>query len=540
MSAQRILPHLMLALLTATAMTLPVLPVHAQMLRGQSSGQVGQPPLDPNATLAPPAAPAQGPVLPTLDDEIRAAEARRRAREQARAVTSAGNPVLDPRTRGQVLRPVRGIVQLRRPANRAVPLRQGAANPAGPIPAQQALPQVIAPGLSDPAARRARRPEQIDPYDPIGLRLGTLIVRPGIEANIGYDTNPERSTGTKPKGSKVVQGAADLSVRSDWSRHQLQFDLRGTYNYYPDVKNADRPQLNANLTFRGDIAEQGTLNLELRERIDSQRPGSPDLTSSVKGRPLTFQTGASAGYTQKFGRASLTGTALVDRFDFEDGKTTSGIKVPQGDREMTQYGLKLRGGYEVTPGIQPFIEVGADRRTYDQAIDSGGYKRSSVGYTLRAGSTFEITRTLTGEVAAGYGFRDYEDTRLGDLKGPLVDASLVWQASPLTRVTLKAGTEFLETTQAGSAGALGHRVGLLVTHDLLRNLQIGLNFDYSHASYSGISRTEQTVVAGARIDYKIDRNFVFRTSYSYERAISSIANNSSTAHVFLAGIRLQH
>lgn len=480
----------------------------------------------------------QGPLLPTAEDEVRAAQARRRAREQQRAVASAGNPVLDPKTRGAVMRPLRGTIALRRPPNRAVPLRAGPRDSA--LAASQPLLQVIAPGLSEPPQKPRRKQQEDDAYAPLGVRLGGLILRPGVEANVGYDSNPLRAApSSRPKGSKVYQGAVDLSVQSDWSRHQMRFDLRGVYNDYPDVKNADRPTLDAKLALRGDLSDQATVNLDLRERIDSQRPGSPDLTSAVKGRPLTYQSGATAGYIQRFGPASITATALVDRYDFEDAKTTSGLPVPQGDREFAQYGAALRGAYEITPGIAPFVEVGADRRVYDQAVDSGGYRRSSVGATARLGSTFELTRTLTGDVSAGYGWRDYADSRLGPLSGALVDASLVWQASPLTRATLKAGSEFLETTQAGSSGALGRRIGLLVTHDLLRNLQIGASLDYSHARYSGVNRTEQTLIAGLKIDYKIDRHFVFRTSYAYERAISSLPNNSSVAHVFLMGLRVQ-
>lgn len=530
MAFPRILLPMAMTLLASAAIT----PAAAQL-----RGSVGQMPPDPNLAAPPQtqAAP-QGPMLPTLDDEIRATEARRKAREQARAVTSAGNPVLDPKTRGQVLRPVRGITQLRRPANRAVPLRQGRPDATS---ASQGLPQVIAPGLSDPPVVRRRRPQEEDPYAPLGLRLGGIIVRPGIDISGGYDTNPLRASPTsKPKGSSMIQIAPDVSVQSDWSRHALQFDLRGTYNHYFDVENANRPTLDAKLTFRGDMAEGGTLNLEAREKIDSQRPGSPDLTSSVKGRPLTYQTGASAGYTQKFGNASITGTVLADRYDFEDGKTTSGVTVSQKDRALVAYGAKLRGAYEITPGIMPYVEVGVDKRKYDIATDSAGYQRDSFGGTAKVGTTFELTRTVTGDVSAGYGYRDYSDGRLRTLSGALIDASLVWALSPISKLTLKAGSEFLETTQSGSSGAIGRRIGVAYTHDLLRNLQLTGSVDYTHASYSGVSRIEQTLIAGLRADYKIDRNFVFRASYSYERAISSLAGNSSTAHVLLGGLRVQY
>jgi hypothetical protein len=91
---------------------------------------------------------------------------------------------------------------------------------------------------------------------------------------------------------------------------------------------------------------------------------------------------------------------------------------------------------------------------------------------VRAGSTFEITRTLTGEASAGLQQRSYEDPRLRDLRGPLVDAALIWSATPLTTVRLRAQSSIDETTLANSNGTLTQSARLEVQHDLRRNLSL--------------------------------------------------------------------
>ncbi len=323
-------------------------------------------------------------------------------------------------------------------------------------------------------------------------------------------------------------------------RLQLQVDLRGSYNEYLDVKDSNRPSLNGLVSFRGDVTRDSTINLQLRELIESERPGSINLPSSVKGRLLYFDTGASLGWTQKFGAASLTATGTVDRWTYQDGTTRAGAAFSQQDRNYTAYGAKLRGAYESTPGVTPFVEVSADTRVYDSRFDVAGYQRSSNGLQVRAGSTFELTRTLTGEISAGYGLRNYDDARLKNLTGPLLDANLVWSASPLTKVTLKATSTFNETVQPGSPGALSHTASAEVAHDLLRNLTLTGSLAYSRARYIGLNRSEDSVIGGLKLDYKIDRNFVFRTSYAYERAISSVTASGSTSHTVLAGLRIQH
>ena len=48
--------------------------------------------------------------------------------------------------------------------------------------------------------------------------------------------------------------------------------------------------------------------------------------------------------------------------------------------------------------------------------------------TARAGTTFELTRLLTGEASAGYLTRQYKDPTLPELSGLVADASLIWAA----------------------------------------------------------------------------------------------------------------
>ncbi|HRJ69435.1 MAG TPA: outer membrane beta-barrel protein, partial [Beijerinckiaceae bacterium] len=411
---------------------------------------------------------------------------------------------------------------------------------AGTLPVVASTPQVVSPGLSEPVVAKRKKPQQDDPYAPLGIRVGGLRVLPAIEGLAGYDTNALRGTsGTRYKGSRLYQVVPELSVQSDWSRHALQMDLRGTYAWYQDVDDANRPTLDGKINFRADIRQDSTLTLELKEKIDSQRPGSTDLSGAVKGRPLYFVTSGSAAWAEKFGYATATTTATIDRYDYQDATTFSGATLSQRDRNYTAYGLKLRGAYELTPGISPFVEVAGDVREHDEKHDAATYRRNSHGATAKIGSTFELTRILTGEVSAGLGIRRYDDHRLPNLSGAIGDAALIWQMTPLTKVTGKVGTEFVETVQSGSPGAVSRKVSLEVAHDLLRNLTITGTAGFTHASYKGINRIEDTITAGLKADYKIDRNWIVRGSYGYERALSNQTSSSYLSHIFMMGVRLQ-
>lgn len=390
-----------------------------------------------------------------------------------------------------------------------------------------------------PPPPRRRSAAEEDPYAPLGLRLGNVTLKPGLTSSLGNDTNPQRTAGSTRKSSAFGRLEGDLEVQSDWNVHELKGKLRGGYSRFFRDEDASRPDGEGNLDLRLDASRDTRILLETRGRIDTQRPGSPDLTSAVVGRPLIYQYGASAGVTHDINRLQMTLRGSVDRSDYEDGKLSNGGIVSQRDRNQTQYGLRLRAGYEVTPGFRPFVQGEIDTREFDQAIDSSGYRRSSDGATGRIGSTFEISRQLTGEVSAGYQNRRYDDTRLRDLRGFVGDAAILWSPTPLTTVTLRGTSELGDTTIAGSSGTTARRVSLEIAHALRRNLTVTGLASFGRTEYDGQGLREDFSSVGARIEYKLTRTVAIRASFTHERLNSTAQGSDYTANVAQVGLRVQ-
>ncbi len=403
-----------------------------------------------------------------------------------------------------------------------------------PPPMVSNLPPALPPA---PEPRKRKRPEE-DPYAPLGLRLGNVILRPAITGSVGYDSNPERISGPS-KGSLFTRTEGELGIQSDWNVHELTGMLRGGYSRYYRNDNASRPDAEGNISLRLDATRDTRILLESRLRLDTQRPGSPDLTSAVQGRPITWNYGGAAGVTHDFNRLQLTLRGSVDRQDYEDASLGNGRTLSQADRNQTQYGLRLRAAYEVTPGFKPFVQAEIDTRQFDQKVDSSGYMRSSDGYTVRLGSTFEISRMLTGEVSGGYQDRKYEDGRLRNLRGFVGDAAILWTPTPLTTVTLRGSAELGDTTIPGSSGTTARRVGLEVAHALRRNLTVTGFTTFARTEYDGQDLRENLSTIGARIEYKLTRTFAIRASFTHERLNSTNQGSDYTANVALVGLRVQ-
>jgi hypothetical protein len=401
--------------------------------------------------------------------------------------------------------------------------------------------QLIYQGLPPAAQSRRRAAPSTNPYDPIGLRMGTFTVLPTADILAGYDSNPLSAANGRPKkAAAFIRTEIGINARSDLATHEVTADIRGGYSKYFGITGADRPDGQARLGLRLDYSRDTAFDFELRGRIDTETPGTTNLVGGTSERPITYQTGASVGVTQRFNRLALSARATLDRSTFSDATLASGTTLSQQGRNFNQYGLRLRAAYEITPGFIPFMEALIDTRRRDEALDSAGFRRDSSGVQVRAGTSFELTRILTGEVLAGYGIRKYEDGRLTDLRGPIVEGSLAWAISPLTSLRLRATTEFEETTLANSAGSITKRISAEISHALLRNLVLTGGVNLARVDFRGVARSEDTLRATLGVEYSLSPNLVLRGNYINARTLSSLPGNSISSNIFLFGARLQY
>ena len=408
---------------------------------------------------------------------------------------------------------------------------------------QRATPSRLPPGPTVAALPiipvKPRPAVEADPFAPIGVPIGSLRLVPYVEVSGGYDSNPER-VNAPLKGSATLRGEVGAAWKSDWSVHELKGDVKAGYTKYFSAPLADRPDAQGKMNLRLDATRDTAFDFELRGQLDTQRPGSTELAAtSVKSRPIVASFGATAGATHKIGDLELGLHGTIDRTAYEDATLNNGSKLLLNGNSFNTYGLRGRAGYQITPGVTPFVEVGADVRRHDQAIDSAGFARDSAGGSARAGTTFEASRILTGEVAAGYAQRKYSDGRLPTLSGPTFDAALVWTASPLTTVSLRGATTLAETTVANASGAVGHAVTLDVSHALLRNLTLGATGTVGVNEYRGVNLRETTVLGTLRAEYKLNRSVSVRGSFTHERLKSTTPGSDYTANVFLLGLKFQ-
>jgi len=397
-----------------------------------------------------------------------------------------------------------------------------------------------------PAPRAPHKPKlEARPYDPIGVGIGSLRLSPFVEVSGGHDDNPNRLARTaNPKPATLLRGDAGFTLRSDWSTHDLQADVRVGYSEYFSQPEANRPDGAGTLAARYDVTRDTSMELRGRFLLDTQRPGAPALYSglpnvTVKNRPIAFLTGVQVGPTQKFGRLEVSLRGALDRAIYENAQYSDGSTLDLARTNYTQYGGVGRVAYEVSPDLKPFMEATLDTRRHDSATDPYDYRRDSHGYTARGGAELRFSELVHGEASGGYGERYYADVRLPRLRGPLVDAALIYTPTPLTTVTLRGGTTLNETTVTGAAGALSRTVSLTVAHDLMRNLTVSATGGYLNNQYQGANIREEGYSAGVKLEYRITRSITMKASYTHDWLRSTSNGADYTTNVVLVGMRLQ-
>jgi hypothetical protein len=482
---------------------------------------------------------ADQPLLRLGDDETDAAPA------PFPPSTTADSPASGKDVRSQTQKAKRKRVKQpvgRLPALAPYPKPSRTGLPGGP-PALDAnavaSPTVAA--LPTPAPKRKPKPDD-NPFDPTGVMVGDLRLAPSIEEDLGYSSNPDLLSGPT-RGSMFETTDLGLGLQSDWSRNDLHATLHGGYTDFFSAPQANTPNATGTVGGRLDVSRDLAFDAEGRFLVATQLPGSVSLPTGVllapTQRPLWETYGATIGGVQKYGDLSLSLHGLVDRTTYQNATLADGSIDDLASDDYTDWGLRARIAYRISPIVSPFAEGLIDTRRYDQTIDSSGYARASDGALGRAGVALALSGQLSGEVSAGYGERRYQDARLPILAAPLFDASLIWSATPLTKVTLKATSSLSDTTVPAASGAISRIYSIDVSHALRRYLTLGLTASVETDNFVGIPQNDTITNLALKADYDITRDIMLRASVSRQQYVTNVPNSNYLADIFMLGLKLQ-
>lgn len=376
-----------------------------------------------------------------------------------------------------------------------------------------------------------------DPFEPLGLRIGSWRAFGTLEQTAGYSDNIDGAAGGD--GGAFSRTDVSLSLQSDWARHAARIDADGTVQQNHDGSDEIIPEASLSGELTLDLVDGWQTNTRLAYEYDTESASSTAITAPAASRTGFHTTTATASISRTDRKLQFSLRGLAQRSDHERIELEDGSTASQDDRNNTLYTATARAGYEATPALTPFVEVEGGIRRYDEEVDRNGDDRNSTILAARGGVELDIGEKLTGEVSAGYRVEDYADPDLANLEALTLDGSLSWSPYRDTTVSLSANTSFSGATTAGDNGSVIRGANIEIERRANDRLTLTANGGVQHTAPDNGDATQTLWTAGAGFSYWLNRFMAITGSVEHTNQQSESSSLTYEATTVRAGIRLQ-
>ncbi len=366
--------------------------------------------------------------------------------------------------------------------------------------------------------------------DPLGIRVRDFLFFPKVSLSDSYDSNI-MSAKTDEISDHIFLVDLDGEFRSDWKLHSLKFagNLKSAQHFDNSDENFNDIKLKAD--GRYDVSSEFNLTGGTNLLFGHEDRSSTDDAGGIEPGKYTQFT-INGGADKTFNRYSIKGGFTVDKYDYDDVKTT-GEDVNNDDRDRFETEADIRVGYEFHPESELFSRLEVNNSSYHDDVDDNGVNRDSTGLEVTTGLSFDLTGITFGNVFAGYRRQSVDDSSLSTISGPTVGFDLTWNISTLTTIKGSLEKTVEETTTAGSSGIFRTKSSVSIDHELLRNMILSGNYGYTYNEFEGIDRTDKEPSFEFGVDYKLNRNVYSELKYNYSSRTSTTESSEYDQHVFM-------
>lgn len=416
-------------------------------------------------------------------------------------------------------------------------------------PEETGIP-VKALGLSPPPAGQSAlgqintallpEPHDLDPFAPLGIRLGSFLLFP--ELDVGADlTNNVLDTKFDTKTDWGPEIKPRVRLDSDWGRHYLGFEANADRLWYTDFPIADTKNYQVLARGRLDMMSRTNLSAEIEKSHVQQNSSSITITDITNANTALEEQHATASLEHTFNRLKLRLTGTVADYDYAD-ETDPGLSgsIPEVDiNDYRDTVGTLRSTYEFQSSWAGFIETSINERVYREPISVAGLRRGSTGFVTQAGVNLRLAGTIFGEIAGGWGEQQPIDDSLDPIEGPVINGDLIWMPTPMTKFEFLARTEIDETSFEDSAGAIDHFFELSLQHAFWRYLVLGVYGSYEVADFVGDDQIDRRTKIGATGQYYFNSTMSVYASYEHTDFTSTDPGSGFNEDEFWVGLKFR-
>ncbi len=373
--------------------------------------------------------------------------------------------------------------------------------------------------------------------DETGVTVGSFILRPSITQSVGYEkTTSNGSSATRTYSQTDIEA----SLTSDWSRHQLKIDGKGTYQKNFSGSSSTEPSASLDAELRLDIGSSSAVTVHGSYDFYRVSTTDPNSVSGATTQSAVNEFGGGIKGETELGRLRGSADLSFSRSIYGAATLSDNSTLSMSDRNETTAELTLRAGYEVSSAFTPFVEGSFGRGNYDQSTDSSGYARNSASWGIRAGSEMNFGEKLTGEASIGYLATSYSDSRLASISALTLDGDINWSPRRGTSIATSLSTSIEPSTTAGTSGSTVYNLSSVLSHELSARIAARVSGGISVVRYPSASTLSnyRTYEAGAGLTFAASPYVDLNADVSWEKTDYTGTSDDQT-WTFMTGLKLK-
>jgi hypothetical protein len=389
--------------------------------------------------------------------------------------------------------------------------------------------------LEEPPPPPKKRVAVPDPYAPLGIRAGGLILYPSITVGGVATTNADHSA-TNPQSGLGLRLTPVLRFASDWNRNSWEGTASFDLQHYPSSSDLDTHAANIFTRYRLDIRHDTYAQAEAGYVLSQTGPENPEVPENAVGYQTQHTLQGAVTAVHEFGafEARLRGGANWNTYD--NVKLQGGGSENNSDRNNVEPTIAFRATYTDPPVFKPYAQVAYAPRIYEQKYDRNGIQRSSEGYGLSAGLVIADDPIWSGDVALAYKWRDYNDPSLLDDHVLGLDGLLTWSPTDITSIVFAFGTSLTDDFTDGSTSSRNWTARADLTHALRDNVDLLARGGAEIETVEG--GDDVTYTADLGLLWKFSPELAWTASYDFTWLDAARSSRNYVEHRVSAGLVL--
>lgn len=369
------------------------------------------------------------------------------------------------------------------------------------------------PDLPDTAGNRAQ-PD----YDPAGISLGSIVVRPSISATSSWDSNVfARESGAV--SDSVASLAFAASAASDKPGRTWSLRSEARIRRYARLHGQNDEQYSAHGQFGWEFGAATRVS------------GDVDFSRSSVSRG-TFENGLQVGSplrqsrlvtnlrgVHRFNRLSIDLGASYQLSRFDDVALDDGSRIDQSFRNGERLGGLVGLSYEVRPQFTLQVQGTVDRFSYE---DNSPTNRDAKAYAVTLGGRYEVTRLFYIQLGAGLRRHAFDNASYPDISGVALTGRARWYPTPLVSLNLDLTQSTTTSTFDAVSAVTATRASLGADYEIRRNIVASADLAVTQEDYGQLNGSARRYELTGQAVWKLNRWLRLSGRANYERRTRSV------------------